>query len=287
MKNLYQIFYLSLSVLVLTISCRKEVKTDDSLFTAYPVINSIIISGKPIKVHVSMASQFSDTKTILVDNATVKLYRDKVLVEDLVYIDDGIYISESIAETSKEYSLIVNVPGFKEITCKTTVPDVSKISNIKFFPIAGIDNEGETYSGINFDFKTTPTIDQYFEISLKVIYYGNTIEGSQVDIVDPILLHEGLPLPVFSNEIIKDSSYSIRYNYYTGITDNRLPIILEFRSISKEYYLYLRQKYLYDAGRFPEFGLNSSTAFPMYSNINEGYGIFAGYSFTVSDTIQP
>lgn len=286
MKKVYKLFCLALTVLLFS-SCRKEVKTDDSLLTAYPVINSIIINGKPIKVHISIASQFSDTKTILIENATVKLYRENVLVEDLIYINDGIYISESIGEASKEYSLRINVPGYKEINCKTTVPVVPEISNVKFIPIAGMDNEGETYSGITFDFKTTPTIAQYFEICLKVFYYGNIIEVNPVDIVDPILLHEGLPLPVFSNEIIKDSLYSMRYNYYTGVTDNNLPLILEFRSISKEYYLYLRQKYLYDTGRFPEFGLNSSTAFPMYSNIDEGYGIFAGYSFIVSDTIQP
>ncbi|MBK9388775.1 MAG: DUF4249 family protein [Bacteroidetes bacterium] len=65
------------------------------------------------------------------------------------------------------------------------------------------------------------------------------------------------------------------------------PVILELRSVSQNYYRFVKQKYLYELGRYPEFMAASTTAFPLYSNINGGYGIFAGYSLVKSDTIYP
>ena len=85
-------------------------------------------------------------------------------------------------------------------------------------------------------------------------------------------------------------------NYFTGsassfnggpmLTD-LYPVILEIRSVSQNYYKFVKQKYLYDLGRYPEFMAASTTALPLFSNINNGYGIFAGYGSMKSDTIFP
>jgi hypothetical protein len=64
-------------------------------------------------------------------------------------------------------------------------------------------------------------------------------------------------------------------------------MVIELRTVSKEYYQFTRQKYLYETGRFPQFGIGANIAFPLYSNVKDGFGIVAGYSSFVSDTIYP
>jgi hypothetical protein len=101
---------------------------------------------------------------------------------------------------------------------------------------------------------------------------------------------------IFSNRLISDNQYTMKVNYTTGshsqidngpwIT-NLDPFVIELRSVSKEYYQYNRQKYLYETGRFPEFGIGANIAFPLFSNVEGGYGIVASYSSFVSDTIYP
>src|SRR5450759_1533839 len=111
-----------------------------------------------------------------------------------------------------------------------------------------------------------------------------------------VLLNEGLPIALFSNESIRGNNYSMTLNYFTGsagrtngepLQTTLFPLILEVRSVSSNYYHFVKQKYLYEKGRYPEFMAASTTAFPLYSNITGGYGIFAGYSVTKSDTIYP
>jgi hypothetical protein len=153
-----------------------------------------------------------------------------------------------------------------------------------------------TYPAVKFTFSNTKNENCYYEARIRLIKYGSEQIADMYNIVDPVLLNEGLPLSVFSNELITDTAYTMTINYFTGsasstnggpMTTTLYPFILEFRSVSYDYYQFARQKYLYDTGRFPEFGLSSNQAFQLYSNVKNGYGIFAGYSSVISDTITP
>jgi hypothetical protein len=113
-------------------------------------------------------------------------------------------------------------------------------------------------------------------------------------VTDPILKSEGLPVFVFSNELIKGNEYTMTLNFTNGsfsssgdgewVADTH-PTILELRSISYDYYRYAKQRYLYESTFEPEFG-KSNPRFSLYSNIDKGYGIFAGYVATFSDTLN-
>jgi hypothetical protein len=62
---------------------------------------------------------------------------------------------------------------------------------------------------------------------------------------------------------------------------------VEFKTISYHYYQYLRQLYLYNYGRYPDFQFGPYKAFPLYSNVANGNGIVAAYSKYVSEIITP
>ena len=113
-------------------------------------------------------------------------------------------------------------------------------------------------------------------------------------VTDPVLQGEGLPIHVFSNELIQGNEYTITLNFTNGSFSSSgggewiassYPTLLELRSVSYDYYRYAKQKYLYEINFEPEFG-RSNPAFSLYSNIDKGYGIFAGYSAILSDTLN-
>lgn len=104
------------------ISCREIVTDEFEEFTPVPVVNSIIISGEPIKVHVSLAQKLDSTRLTLIENAIVSLYIDGIFKETLSFTGDGIYISTISAVPSTKYSCIVDIPGYNEVICTDSIP---------------------------------------------------------------------------------------------------------------------------------------------------------------------
>lgn len=298
----YWLLFLIIGQLLLTsTACRKLVETDYPNFSSLPVLNSIVRAGEPLMLHVSLASKFDGNEIKGTDNAVVKLYADGEFVEDLTSLVDGEYISTIVANTLVKYQYKVHIDSFAEVSGSITLPEATPLLDLVHIAVAGQDEEGTTYPAVQFTFINQPQIPQYFEARIRLLYSDGYQDVSEftpeiLNITDPVLLNEGLPITVFSNELIATETYTMYINYTTGSTNsdnginyktNLFPFIFELRTVSKDYYLFARQKYLYNSGRFPEFGLSTNTAFPLYSNIENGYGICMGYSTVVSDTIFP
>lgn len=284
-------------IIILTIcSCRELVTDDFPEFSPLPAINSILISGKPLKVHVSLAEKLDTSQLTLVNDAEIALFIDGNYTENLVSDGNGIYLSSSVVEPLRSYELEVSVPGYATIRCNDILPSPSPITNISHVNYAGKDEEGVLYPSVTISFKTNTSEKQFFEIVIRTLQDRYERIATLKQITDPVLLNEGLPLTIFTNEIIKDSIYAMTINYFTGSTgfsgDEPLhttlyPLIIELRSCSSDYYRFVKQLYLYEKGRFPEFLAASTNAFPLYSNVTGGYGIFSGYSAVIADTIFP
>jgi len=271
-------------------SCRDLVQSEFPAFTPVPAINSILAADSLFRVHVSLAGRIDSNQLDLIDNAEVELFIDGQFKETLDYTGQGIYSSTTIVEPLKNYVCEVAIPGFQKLSCRQSVPQAATISEIVHINQAGKDPEGFTYPAIKFTFNNNPFEKQYFEVAIKMIKHGYELQPDLTTITDPVLLNEGLPIALFSNELIGGDSYTMTINYLTGSGGssgtNLYPLLVELRTLSYDYYKYVRQLYLYEKGRSPDFG-SGLTAFPLYSNIEGGYGIFAGYSAVVSDTINP
>jgi hypothetical protein len=290
------VFFVTLLILLTHCSCREIVTDEFPGFASVPTVNSILIAGKPMKVHVSLAEKLDTNQLTLVNDADISLYIDGSYAENLFPDENGIYFSSSIVEPLRSYKLEVDIPGYKTITCNEILPSPSPIFNIIHNSNAGKDEEGMIYPSITLSFRTNPAERQYFEIVIRTFQFRYERLATLKKITDPVLLNEGLPLTIFSNEIIRDSVYAMTINYFTGSAGysgnepyhtSLYPMIIELRSCSSDYYRFVKQKHLYEKGRFPEFLAASTNAFPLFSNIPGGYGIFAGYSVVVSDTLFP
>lgn len=286
-KNKPRLIILFSVILLVLLSCRKQAAVEYSEFKPAPVINAFVAADSLIRVHVSVAAQPDTNELKGNDNARVVLYINGTAEDTLLPAGGGMYMSSVKAEISKTYECRVSLPDFDEARSSTTVPAAPVVYGISHIPAAGKDEEGVTYPAVKFTFSNNPDIKLYFEVRVHVLRYGTDLVAEPFNLTDPVLLNEGLPLNLFSNETITDTCYTMTVNHRSGGSSNHYPYVLELRAVSYDYYLFARQKYLYDAGRFPEFGLGSTQAFSLYSNVVNGYGIFAAYSTVISDTIYP
>ncbi len=284
----YRIFIFLISLLL--ISCRDLVQDEFPDFAPVPTVNSILIADSLIKVQVSFAGKIDTNKLEEVNNALVLLTIEGVVKDTLVCSGDGNYFSSNKVDPLKLYSCDVLIPGYPKVSSSDIIPEPTIIYDIVHINQAGKDSEGQIYPSVKFSFKNDPLRNMYFQVALRLNKYGHEREAEIIEITDPVLLNEGIPIPVFSNEIIQGDSYTITINYTTGSADSKgtvlYPLVLELRSVSKNYYQFLKQQYLYERGRYPDFGSSYIPA-NLFSNVNGGYGIFAGYSSTLSDTIFP
>lgn len=295
-KNIFRqpIIYIAL-VIFLSGNCRELVTDEFPDMVKTPTVNSILVAGESVKLHLSFAAKLGTNRLETIDNATVALYINSEYVENLTTNGEGLYTGTTIVEPQKTYSCNINIPGFEEINCNTTVPPTPEIQNIEHILKAGVDEEGRTYPAAEITFANNPAEVQYFQTVIRLHSYGDIREPYYSNITDEILLAEGLPILVFNNQLIDAESYTMHIDYQTG---NHIksgdsgwktvlfPFVVELKAISEDYYHFLRQSYIYEQGRYPYVIGGVVQTSQMYSNIENGYGIFAGYSSVVSDTIK-
>jgi hypothetical protein len=306
-------------------SCRKLITDTFPDMPPKPTLNAILRDGAPIEMHVSLSGKIDTVPLRGVDNATVKLFVDNVFVEELMFVADGrdrmgLYQSAVVAEQGKRYAFEVAIPEFSTVRCETYMPRSEFIRSVEYIAEAGrdADAEGATVPGIRITFTNHPNEVQYFQLALieKARRYGDSKWDSinskwqydvyyiddPVDILnisDPVILAEGLPIPVFSNRIITDTIYTMYLEFTTGSYGTGIetedgktvmisdPLVVELRSIDEDYYHYLRSLYIYERNIFDNAIGEIYPPHQLHSNVPGGYGLVTAYSSFIYDTIDP
>jgi hypothetical protein len=270
---------------IVFIGCKEFVTSDFPEYDRKIVVNSILETGKPLSVFVSLAGKIDSFPLSYVGNAKIDLFVDDKFCEQLEYNEGGIYRSQRFIESEKEYKCYVIIPNKDTIICRQIIPLPNPIISVEHINIAGRDEEGAIYHAFKITLRNNVYERNYFEVS--------TNAGSFRPFDDPVLLNEGLQIALFSNEIIRDSIYTVVFNFFSGYyhynNGKRIlkPYIVELRSVTFDYYRYKKQYYLYSEGSWADGLTKLPTVFPLYSNIENANGIFAGYSIFTSDTIIP
>ena len=283
---------LVVSLLFLTMGCRDLVQDEFGSFEKTSVVNAVFKDGEEIVVRLSYTGNVGDTLLAIIDNAEISLFENGVFVE-MMQINNSMsetdYCSTFVARAGNTYLCEIAIPGYDVIKCSETIPMPVSVKSWCFIRRAGLDEEGYPYSSVTFSFDNDLSVDQYFQVVFKgSSSYGTTdITDPLLDLADPIIKGEGIPIPVFSDINIKGDSYEMTLNFYgSDYTD----ISMELRSLSKDLYKYLRSSYLYEMSRYPYDFLSVEPGYNLYSNIDGGYGIFAGYSsfeVNLTNVVEP
>ena len=256
-----------------------------------------------------------DTSSIFLSDATVMIYEEDRLVDQLLYDgEEGWYVSSGLTkpQSNIRYRMVAEVPGYPPVSATSMAPAPPIISEINFsaqsseifdedfefeieFRLEKSSSSERTYYSFSTFFGVLE--DQFSSTSEYRIYTGFMYHDSPkwycsyADVLNPFSVPIGdnyyCTIGVLSEQSFTDSVVDIKvriglpdFSTNPNGTVNPNPnvsLILYAMALSPEYVKYASS--LDDYYTFDEFGEPSNP----YTNMEGGgYGVFAGYSSSYS-----
>ena len=189
------------------------------------------------------------------------------------------------------YNIIVKYPGFKNVYSDTYLPQPVRIVDYS----GNIEVNDESIQVLRSQFTVNPSCCKYIImrhiIEKKIVSLsGDTIAFSDTTWITKVSQNLESILPgnavntVLFAKLKPNVENAISFDSYDGFDKNENLIegtsCFELISCSEDYYKYVSTKILSDWNKRND---NNSTILPVsiYSNIENGYGIFAGFSTVI------
>jgi len=282
--------------LLITISCTKEISMDFDDLNKSLVVNSIFNTKEPFKFKFSYSSSPVNNYENINDSLQFILYANNIIVLDTI-VDSKELQTKLYPQSNVSYSVEIITQDFTAIFSSDSIPRLIQINEAKIKVPAGIDEYGEEYAEATISFLDPYNETNYYELLLYSLS-NNEIDNywqcfGDCEITDPVLLNEGdidyLPTTYFfSDELFNGKKYTMRIRSSGGGYGQNNGVTL--RSVSRNYYLY--RKYFTRHAHNQQFqGDFLDIVFmgepqSMFTNIINGYGIFAGYQETSAALIE-
>jgi hypothetical protein len=277
-------------------SCEKEINLKVPHTASKLSVNGLQMVGDTIAVKVSITASIAERKKhpdLVVRTAVVKLYVDGTYKQDMSY--DGItqaYRSAVVAEAGKRYMIKVSAANYPEVTAEAVAMAAVPISSISHAANARRSQEGNTQDEIVLSFDDPAAANDYYiirvnnvdSITLQGKPYGgfcvNTIDASietvtndNIDIntcvqSDNIFMRDEL----FNGrqkqlKLYGDSHFFLPFPY---MGDTLYPTVQLFR-VSEAYFRYVKSHIVANDANGDPFSEPAN----VYSNVTNGYGVFA------------
>lgn len=266
--KIFKIIFSLFAVIISSCELSKEIDYDTYYEGDRVIVHGFISPQNGVQVlikkSVSPNQVLSDDK---VQNVIVTLYEDEFAVQKLKRIDNYHYITDSdfTPKISSLYSIKIDTEGLNKTS--------SNRQNL-FIPVA-IDSskiiveENTYYENLVVWFTNSKQFEGGYY--LKIHYYlDGTIDSSSME---GELFN---PYGLLDNIVV--GSNSIEYQLY----DDFDSLKVELFTLSPDLKIFLESFQNYDSSKEDPF---FEQTYPIYSNIENGYGIFASYSFC-SKTIK-
>ncbi|MCB0652990.1 MAG: DUF4249 domain-containing protein [Saprospiraceae bacterium] len=214
-------------------------------------------------------------------DADVKLYKNGNLLGNLT-LNQEIFkyqmpLNESLGAEGATYKIEAVFGDLEPVSVEQTMPGLVEIKEAKYQPEGTFDPTGEKVDEFSITFNDPPgeenyylfrasTIEQYEDWNGDTITYRNYI---YLDSNDPIAEYSEKGL-IFSDKAFNGNEYTIKgwnYSWWEQVEKFEMELV----SISKDGYLYLRSLENYNNAEGNPFAQPAT----VYSNIQNGYGIFA------------
>ncbi len=299
-----QLFLLSCLSLFCLNACETTEKIDD-----FPLRPSQLVVNCQFTAHSTWEFQVSKSLSVLdnadlrfINNATIKLFKDSELIETLTEQDpDGWYRSvNSLPEMGRVYSIEVSSPDFENtLFAKEITPQEVPLSNITAVisdsTFYESNRNGNYYYGGNVEgnfnilFKDPPGIDNYYQLS---IYYFDTVY-QQPDSLDYVIRKMELAISsddpavengenfvtklLFTDYVFDGQDYQLKIDFSEWRPRKGRLYNFELLALNRSGYLYRKTITAYNNARNDPF----AEPVKVFSNIENGYGIFSGYSSVI------
>lgn len=290
-----RIFFLFLIFFVT--SCSKEVSVDLPEIEPKTVIGCLFTTDRAFSVYVSKTAAILDNNEYLEKNANIILYENGQFFDTLRYDSAGWYSSNKIPSVEKKYEINLISPNKPIVSAIDIIPEKTSIESVTFKDSA-IYNQDGYHAEMDIVLTDNATKKNYYELYALhsytedgIIKY-NGISYSSDLITDYVISAEGLLKYelgsfVFSDELINGKSHEFKLYFYRYEEMKNSNIVVVLRSISEAMYNYKKKIIIHANNQQGEIWNGVGEPVNMYSNINNGVGIFAGYSFDTDTLFIP
>jgi len=250
------------------------------------VLNGLFNTDSVFSVKVSQTYPSYDKDPLrytYIENASVELYVNNEFFESLTQTYEGKYRSNSyIPETGNNYKVIINAPGFDTIQANSHIPSPVNITIDSLYPVI---IEKKDYLACEISIND-PEGDNYYYLTSRTIpdYYPSNISSNDTynywidddKIGQWSSFEEVVPeVFVFSDDNFNNSLF--QFTIYASPLYNShelLKVYFSLYSITEDLYNYLKTL----NNQYHTNISNLADKTPVYNNIENGLGIFSGYS---------
>jgi len=296
--------FLLLSISLIYISCEKVIPFEGDVNTPKLVINSVFESDSTFKVHVSSSRSVIDTASLKnIEDAIVTIKDGNGnVIEILNHVVSGFYKGQVLPEENTTYILEVNHPNYANITASDSLPSPITINSVDTTTIFDPINGDRLQISMNFDdpennqnyyLLETYSVNEYLLIKdLDTIEYALDTTKQYMVLTDEVFQNGGSPWreqglfnDLLFNGQNKTLELEIPYENWSGSEDGydwsyqTLTLRLYLHNISISYYYYRTSLELFQNASGNPF----AQPVQVFSNVENGFGIFAGSQISFFD----
>ncbi len=284
---------------IILFSCEKTVNIKIPDSGRKLVVNSFFAEDSILKVNLSKSKYILDGESEFesVKNAKIILYKNNIKIEELIDSLNGFYYGNYILKAGSKYKLEVSAKDFPTSKAESDLPLRTKIIELSGYQ--SMDEYGWPETAFNLTFKDDAETEHYYFISVTERRYTkyNLSEGKDTVIIDDYELNVYSTDPntfsddwylnkgvVLKDDLFNGKEYKLFFKAYRDFYDSNESTsvyYVKFSTISKEYYLYYIS-YAKHVNAQDEFFMEPVQ---VYTNIENGFGIFAGYSTDVDSVV--
>jgi hypothetical protein len=305
MRIMKPILLIATLAIIIT-ACEKNIEVKVPQQPSKLVINSITKVNTPFTVFVTKTAGILEPGNLSnqkLTNASVYLYKDKVLVDSFAYnpVTENYSVrNNTLAKAGHTYQLKAIAPGFTGVEATSTIPSFTPIESISMRKNARQTSFGDRLDEVKITFRDDVSNSNYYQLKVLRPYFN---QNNSID-YSPIYC-------IYSNDKDIDRGNNTDFNELETCLDNNLLIadknfngqlktfilyilqqdlepvfnsatnttaypVLELQSITSDYFRYRKS---YDAYLDAK---DNPFAEPVliYSNVTNGYGIFTLYNKT-------
>ena len=278
------------------VSCEKVIPFDENEVSPKMAINGIFQSDTNWRIHVSSSRSVIDSASFnnITNASAFILDGNENLVEELMHDTNGFYIGSTSPQENLNYYLFVDHPTLNSVRSQNVIPSLINIIGID---TATSYSNGEKYLDLIINFEDPGNITNYYLVETYMVSEGLEIENgdtlfAEIDtnkafmlLNDEVFQNGGSPWQdqgLFNDILFNGQSKSLEISlpnedYFwneAGYIWSYRNIGLRFylHNISQDYYYYRRSLELYNQASDNPF----AQPVQVYSNIENGFGIFAG-----------
>jgi hypothetical protein len=275
----------SLLLIIIIVSCEVVVDVNIPLEAPKLTVNSFFTADSVWSADITLSRFILDDQPFeVVPDAEIIIYHNNVAVDTLQNHLSGRYIGKKKPETGKSYEIRVNHQRHGAVHAVSYAPVPVIPDSIHANPKFEVEsNETNTFTLYFND----PPAENFYQIQLwQQSYYLRYPERDTVYIFhtshftinDPVVSrYHGNVGALFDDTLFNGRKKSIELKTNTARFHPTTGYIVYFRTVTKEFYEYMVRTSLQDVTS----GDPLAQPVQVFSNIENGFGIFAGYNQAV------